>query len=421
MGEIYRGPDVSPDCANCPCSKDGAPVKPIRGAGSVKRLAIVGEGPSTEEMYQGWPFVGPSGKLLQQVLDAGGIDRHSIWITNALLCQRPYSPEKLERAIECCRPRLQQELSLVAPTAVCALGASAAQALQLPVTAITDARGTLQQSPLLSVTVPVITALHPAAILRGGAGDMKGAGTQKMNVDAQYVFLEADVHKAYALATGIGVERFGRWSDDIRLIAGTPEYALTEYAAVGTLIADAYDKHILGIDLEWGKDGAITWLGLATTRNAISLYWPRVQGAFISRLREVGADASLPKLFHNLQADIPVWEAQIGKINGIAEDTMLMHHAAFPGAAHDLQNVASQFLMISPWKALRGAEEKQAKKDATKLEREARKAQKKLEHEARNAATSDAAKARKRARVAAHEARNEASRQTTLDILKLLE
>lgn len=374
-------------------------------------LAIVGEGPSSEEMVQGWPFVGPSGKLLQQVFDAAGIDRHSIWITNALLCQRPYDPAKLAKAVECCQPRLKLELEWVHATAVCALGVTAIDALQLPVNKISDARGTLQTSQLANL--PTIAALHPAAILRGGAGDIKGGGKQKMNVDAQYVFLEADVAKAYRLATDTGTASEA-WIDSIELITDS---TLNPIGKINALIGEAHASGILGIDLEWGKDGTITWLGLASTSSAISIYWPHLHdshAAFIA-VRNA-AESALPKIFHNLQADVKVWAAQIGPVNGTLEDTMLMHHAAFPGAAHDLQNVASQFFLVPPWKASRGNEEKQAKKDASANERAAKKSIKQMQHEARNLDSANQAKERKTKRIAKHDARN-----TAAHWLKLIE
>lgn len=387
MAEIFRGPDNSPKCAECPCSKGGLPERPIRGAGKLKSLAIVGEGPSTEEKHQGWPFVGPSGKLLQQAFSAHGIDRNGVWITNAILCQRPWDDEKLAIAVACCRPRLEHELSLVAPTALLALGGTAIESLGLPVSAVSDARGTKQTGALSPV--PVVSSIHPAAILRGGSGEVSG-GNQKMNVDAQYVFLEADVGKAWRLSQG----QEPHWEDNIQLSTSPIDASIQ----VPTFLADVYKWGMLGIDLEWNAERQITWLGIATKTRALSLYWPQVasDSLVFGLLREAGEDSKLPKLFHNLQADIEVWEAQIGRILGPVEDTMLMHHAAFPGAAHDLQNVTSQFLLVPPWKANRGIEEKLAVVNYREHLKNERKALRKAEHEARNAQRKAEAVERKR-------------------------
>lgn len=415
MAEIFRGPDSSPNCANCPCATNGAPTRPIKGAGAIRSLAIIGEGPTAEDLSQGWPLVGPSGKLLQQALNAAGIDRHTIWITNSILCQRPHSDEKLQQAIECCKPRLQHEITLVGPTAILALGGSAAEALALPVNTIKAARGTIQQSEL-APTVPCVTAMHPGAILKGGgAGPAKGTTSDsksKMNVDAQYVFLESDVAKAYNLACNPSQPL---WQDDIDLAVEPIDTNIAK-------IAMFENAKLLAIDLEWDKNDKITWLGLATPEHAISVYWPNMDGlarAWISRIGK----RNIPKLFHNLQADVPIWEAQIGPLGGVFEDTMLLHHAAYPGAAHDLQNVATQFLLVPPWKADRKSEEKAAVKATRQAASAAKKAEKQAAHSKRNAATAAGAAERKTARIAAHNERNASAKKKKLsasDILKLL-
>lgn len=411
MNETFRGPDSSPNCASCPCAQGGLPQRPIRGAGSLNSLAIVGASPTLEDQAQGWPLVGPSGKLLQQALASAGIDRHSIWLTNSILCQRPYSEEKLKLAVDCCRPRLAHELKLVSPSAVLALGETAAQALNLPVQALKSARGTLQISEFTAIA-PVITTIHPSTILKGGGAGPQGrpqgsvsSGKNKMNVDAQYVFLESDTAKAYSLAVNPSQPR---WDDAIELITEPSDIA------IATIAHFADNASLLSIDLEWGKDDRITWLGLATAERAYSIYLPHMDALMRAVLRRVG-ERTVSKLFHNLQADVPIWESQIGPLAGIYEDTMLMHHAAFPGAAHDLQNVASQFLLVPPWKADRKKEEKQSAKDsATKL-KALRKTAKQIDHENHNEETSRLAKERKAKRQAKHTSAN-----LTAHILKLI-
>lgn len=429
MTSLFRGPNSSPNCSQCPCAdSNGQPSRPIPGVGKLGSLAIVGEGPSTEEKHQGYPFVGESGKLLNQVFLAGSIDRNSVWITNAILCQRPFgvnADAKLAVAVECCRPRLRHELQLVQPKVVCALGGTAATALQLAVDTITDSRGTEQSSLLLPASTPVVVTIHPAAILRGGAGEVKGGGNQKMNVDAQYPFLESDVIKAHGIANGT----VSPWSDDIELITATDAAAVNN---VVQLIREARNWGLLGIDLEWNIDKQITWLGIASKHRALSIYWPHIPVASVmfGVLRDAGKEVTLGKLFHNLQADIAVWEACIGPINGNVEDTMLLHHAAHPGAPHDLQQVTSQLLRVPPWKASRANEEKAFVKSLADKEREARKTLRKAEHDARNAQRKSEAAAKRAAKAAAGQGtttprkrRNSKVSQTTIDdiLSKILE
>lgn len=212
----FRGPDSSPDCARCPCAKNGRPSVPVRAFGATGGLVLVGEGPGNEECISRYPFVGPSGKLIDKALKAAGIDRALLWVTNALLCPRPRDDSALGKAVDCCRPRLREELAAADPTAVLAFGGTAMRALELPVQGVSDARGTLQQTPLVP-GVPVFSTMHPAALLRGGAGDAPGAGgvsggTNKQNVDAQMLFFQADIEKAWRVAIG---DIAPAWSDDI--------------------------------------------------------------------------------------------------------------------------------------------------------------------------------------------------------------
>lgn len=417
-----RGYDTSDACAECPCSRGGQPVKPVRAFGGSGGLCIVGEAPGQEETSQGFPFIGPSGRIINKALNRVGADRAYVWIANSLLCRRPSSDEDLDKAVACCRARLQADLELARPTAVCALGGTAMRALQLPVTFVSQARGTVQETPLLP-GVPVIGALHPAALLHGGAGEMKG-GKQKMNVDAQAMFLFADIAKAFKVSRG---EVDPQWSDDIEVV----HEASAVPAAIEALFADVYADGLLGIDLEWYCEGRknaldalganahmaqITWVGLGCARRAVSFKWDALFEADIfPRLQQFMEDADLPKLAHNKQADIAIWEAQVGPICGKRLDSMLMHHVAFPGIDHDLQQVTSQFLCVPPWKvdharkvAAHEARLKEEAKVVKAAEKEQRKADRVSAHEAANAKKKADAADCKAKRVAEHEARNAA-------------
>jgi len=209
---LYRGPENSPKCGSCPVAINGAPRVAVPGAGARGSLLILGDSPSTEEITQRYPFVGPAGQELNRVLRNHGIDRQIVWTTNALLCPRPRDDNAYIVALACCRPRVEQEIRMAAPTAVLALGRAAMGAMALQTTSISDARGTVQQSPAFP-GLPVVTSIHPGAIIRGGAGEgTEGGGKQKMNMDAQMLFLEADIVKAFHIANGTLASE---WSDDI--------------------------------------------------------------------------------------------------------------------------------------------------------------------------------------------------------------
>lgn len=403
-----RGPGESPTCIGCPCAKpDGKPGKPIRAFGAKGSLAIVAEGPGSEEVFQGYPLVGPTGKLLNAVLKRGGIDRAACWITNAILCPRPAGDLDLLKAIDHCRPRLEAELRDVAPTGILALGGTAAKGLCLPVVAISEARGTVQYSPAL-LSTPVVTSLHPASLFKGGAGEVKGGGKNKQNVDAQMMFLQADTEKAWAIASG---KISATWSDDIQVIT---QMADTE-TAMRMIIDEARSWGALGLDLEWTQERFITYIGLGHIGRAISIPWDVLSPQALALAADAVANETLPKIIHNLQADKQTWELRVGPMRGQLIDTMLLHHASFPGLAHDLQNVATQFLVVPPWKTERREERKAYTKAEKQHERELVKAEKKRikmsEHEERNRQKAVEGEARKLARMAKHEAENAAKHE----------
>jgi hypothetical protein len=252
-----------------------------------------------------------------------------------------------------------------------------------------------------------------------------------------------EVAPAFATPTPLRVEGAGVCLDPSKV----PD-------AIRAIIADARAWGLLGIDLEWNKDGRITWVGLGTAQRAVSFWWPEMAEEGRKLIADAFAEPLLPKLGQNgIQADRAVWEREVGPTGGVWEDTMLLHHAAYPGIAHDLQQIVSQFLVVPPWKAWRReamrladqqrrdqakaekkavkqaahqarnaerAAEKQRKKDAKVAEREqkvagkiaekeAKKSEKQLAHEAKIAQQQAERERKKAEKIAAHEARNAAS------------
>jgi hypothetical protein len=160
--------------------------------------------------------------------------------------------------------------------------------------------------------------------------------------------------------------------------------------AIRVIIAEARVWGLLGIDLEWNEDGRITWVGLGHALNgrgrAVSFWWPGMPEEGRKLIAEAFADPLLPKLGQNgIQADRKVWEREVGPTGGTWEDTMLLHHAAYPGIAHDLQQIVAQFLVVPPWKAWRREAMRlaaQQRRDQVKADK---KAAKQAAHQARNA------------------------------------
>lgn len=128
-------------------------------------LMIVGEGPGQREDEQGLPFVGPSGRLLDELLGEIGLARDSVYIANVVKCRPPRNRDPREEEIEACKPYLRSQLQLIDPTVVLTLGNFASKLLLRTTTGITRLRG--HAYPWWNRHL--VPTFHPAAALRGSA------------------------------------------------------------------------------------------------------------------------------------------------------------------------------------------------------------------------------------------------------------
>ena len=160
---------ASQACRGCPLWK-GA-TRSVFGEGPARaRVVMVGEQPGDQEDKQGRPFVGPAGRVLDEALQAAGIDRDSIYVTNIVkhFKWKPMGKRRLHVTptrieVDACRPWFDRELALVAPDAVLILGSTAAKELMGPGFKVTESRGQPLSSPLAPI---VMATVHPSAILR---------------------------------------------------------------------------------------------------------------------------------------------------------------------------------------------------------------------------------------------------------------
>lgn len=152
-------------CTRCPLAHAGR-TQVVFGVGDPDAdLLFVGEGPGAEEDRRGEPFVGRSGKLLDQLLaEELGITRDEVYIANVVKCRPPDNRDPRPDEIAACRGWLEQQLELIRPTVVVTLGKFAAQLLLDTTEGITRLRG--QVFPFgAGALVPTV---HPAYALRGG-------------------------------------------------------------------------------------------------------------------------------------------------------------------------------------------------------------------------------------------------------------
>jgi uracil-DNA glycosylase family protein len=162
--------EAAAGCRGCHLWQVG--TQTVFGEGAAGASAVfVGEQPGDHEDRAGKPFVGPAGRIFDEALEAAGIDRTSVYVTNAVkhfkwqargkrrIHQKPNWTE-----MTACRPWLEAELAVVKPRVLVLLGATAAQSLLGRQFRVTQHRGELLDSDLAEA---VTATVHPSSILRG--------------------------------------------------------------------------------------------------------------------------------------------------------------------------------------------------------------------------------------------------------------
>jgi DNA polymerase len=155
-------------CRRCPLYKNA--TQTVFGEGPPDaHLMLVGEQPGDQEDLAGRPFVGPAGKVLDSALERADIERDSVYITNAVkhFKNEPRGKRRIHKKpdtseIDACRWWLDQELAVVRPHVVVALGATAARAVMHKPVTINSSRGLIE---LPDGRRAVIT-VHPSYLLR---------------------------------------------------------------------------------------------------------------------------------------------------------------------------------------------------------------------------------------------------------------
>jgi DNA polymerase len=157
----------------------------VGGEGPKKaKIMFVGEQPGDQEDLAGQPFVGPAGKLLDQVCEQAGVDRDTIYVTNAVKHfkweprgKRRLHKTPVQKEIEACHYWLEKELAHVKPTVIVALGATALKSV------MRTANVTLKNSighPVFHEGHWIVTTYHPSYVLRVPGEEAKREAFQTM-------------------------------------------------------------------------------------------------------------------------------------------------------------------------------------------------------------------------------------------------
>ena len=148
-------------CQRCSLARTRKNI--VFGDGNVSaKIVFVGEAPGADEDEQGLPFVGRAGQLLTNIIKAMGLTRKDVYICNILKCRPPGNRNPLPEEIRLCEPFLKQQLHIISPQIICALGSFAAKTLLKTETPITALRGRFQTYE----GIKLMPTYHPAYLLR---------------------------------------------------------------------------------------------------------------------------------------------------------------------------------------------------------------------------------------------------------------
>jgi uracil-DNA glycosylase len=126
------------------------------------QLMFIGEGPGATEDALGRPFVGQAGKLLDEIIQAIGLRREDVYITNIVKCRPPQNRKPLPDEMAACLPYLHRQIALIRPKVIVALGGTAGEALLNSRKSLGELRGKVHSYG----GIPLVATYHPAALLR---------------------------------------------------------------------------------------------------------------------------------------------------------------------------------------------------------------------------------------------------------------
>ena len=176
---------ASQDCRACPLFANA--TQAVFGEGPVTAsVVLIGEQPGDAEDLSGHPFVGPAGAVLEKALDEAGIDRKSVYVTNAVkhFSWEPRGKRRIHKKpriseIKACHPWLAAELTRVKPKVIVCMGTSAVQSLLGPKITIGAAKGQVYETSY----GPVIVTRHPSSVLRMREQEERRAALDELVAD----------------------------------------------------------------------------------------------------------------------------------------------------------------------------------------------------------------------------------------------
>jgi len=317
------------------------------------KIFIIGEAPGAKEEKDGKPFVGGAGSVLNSLLSRAGIDRSKdVYIANVLKCRPPNNKidtPAAHKAIQCCTPKLTEELKRVKANVVVPMGNTALGALGYSDYRITHARGYIFPSDFGKV----IPTFHPAYIMR----------QQHEFYTAWMDWLKIERHSKVRAIPSI-MERF----------RVTPKILDIEMFVLQVFNRLELGEDItLAVDLETFEgnpmDIPIKTVGLAINNtHALVIpfitqsgneYW-QSHDEKIRAIMAIGKlleNPRITKMCHNALFDVLVLMNHGFTIEGPIFDTMLAQYLLYHPSAHSLEYLVSVYTEYPPWKLEKGSDD----------------------------------------------------------------
>ncbi len=156
------------ECKRCPLHRTRK--NPVPGEGPLNAdVMFVGEAPGRNEDEQGRPFVGAAGNLLNKLLEEAGLKRNEVYITNVVKCRPPGNRDPTDEEIEACLPYLVEQIKIIRPRVIVALGRYSARTLfrlaGLKWESMSKQHGRVYDATIAGVRVKLVATYHPAAAL----------------------------------------------------------------------------------------------------------------------------------------------------------------------------------------------------------------------------------------------------------------
>lgn len=301
-------------------------------------IFLIGEAPGAEEEKGGKPFIGPAGKKLTEALTDAGLDRSSVYISNAAKCRPPQNRKPEANELASCLPYLLEEIEAVQPKVIICLGNVPMGVLTGINKDITKRRGkVLSLTKGLRINAPVMATFHPSSVLHPG-----GAPNYARIVE-DFKFARSLMHQNDPVAADPLMYRFPPGSSDesiieaLRLLSETKNHLITcdlEWTA---------GRNSEDMIWPWSQRGDVHSISFTGETDAgvvsVALSWPLspVVAPVVHRLlknRSIG--------FHNATSDM-LWLTAKGFDPALSADSMVLTFLLDETQPRGLEDVAVKY------------------------------------------------------------------------------